>query len=131
MYCYESPLEKNCNNSSLLSKMKQTKEYTQTERDRHIISHFIMLVISRLPTRPIGHHYVTNTFSSNDWSLFQSFDGRYIIPPNILPKDISFKTGINPSWHEMFVRHLPFLNPAYSNRMNMGLNVDVQSDDRR
>jgi len=27
------------------------------------------------------------------------------------------------------VRHLPFLNPAYSNRMNMGLNVDVQLDD--
>lgn len=88
-----------------------------------------MSVISRLPTRPIGHHYVTNNFCSNDWSLFQSFDGRYIIPPHILPKDISFKTGIDHSWHQMFVRHLPFLNPAYSHRMNMGLNVDAQEDD--
>ena len=86
-----------------------------------------MSAISRLPTRPIGHHYLTNTFSSNDWSLFRSFDGRYIIPPNILPKDISFKTGIDPSWIQMFARHLPFLNPAYSNRMNMGLHVDAEA----
>ena len=87
-----------------------------------------MSVQSKLPTRPIGHHYVTNAFSSNDCS-FRSCDGRYIIPPNILPKDITFKKGIDPIWHQMFMRHLPFLNPAYCNRMNMGLNVDVQVDD--
>jgi hypothetical protein len=86
-----------------------------------------MSVISRLPTRPIGHHY--DTFSLNDNSLFQSCDGRYIIPPNILPKDITFKTGVDPIWHEMFMRHLPFLNPAYINRINMGVNVNVQVED--
>lgn len=88
-----------------------------------------MSAISRLPLRPIGHQYVTNTWSSNDHSLFQSRDNKYIIPPNILPKDITFKKGIDPIWHQMFMRHLPFLNPAYTNRINMGVNVDVQVDD--
>ena len=36
--------------------------------------------------------------------------------------------SIDHNWHQMFVRHLPFLNPACTSRINTGINIDFQED---
>jgi len=91
-----------------------------------------MSAILKLPQRPVCHRYVTHTYvTTSDMSLYRC-GNKYVIPPNIIPKNYSFnmksEMSIDTNWHQMFACHLPYLNPAYTSRIDMGINIDVQAD---
>lgn len=93
--------------------------------------HCIMTTISRLlPELPTNYKFQTNNYRANDLALFRINDD-YVAPPHILPtKNISTmnEENVDNNWLSMFSHHLPYLNPSYSSKIAMGLEVNIQED---